>query len=110
MVASSTGLGAPMCPRCGCRELYVRRAFPRRVGVGVVVVAGGAFLVLAARPGTFRYGVYVLIAAAALDALLALFVGRVAVCYRCHAESRELGADPRLAPFDLATAERFRQG
>ena len=96
------------CPECGCRDLFVRKDFPQRTGLAVVVAAGVAFVVLAASRATFYLGVWVLVAAAAVDALLYLFVPRVTVCYRCHATLR--GVPPNLAhgPFELAVAEKYR--
>lgn len=96
------------CPACGCRDLFVRKAFPQKLGLGVVVLAGAAFLVLAAHRETFYLGVVVLVAAAAVDAVLYLVVPKVTVCYRCRAEfpgpvNLEHGA------FDLAVGEKYRQ-
>jgi hypothetical protein len=85
----------------------VRRDFPQRLGLGVVTAAGLAFLVLAARPATFHWGVWVLVAAVIADVLLLAFVGRVTVCYRCRSEVRGR-VDPRHEPFDLALAEKYR--
>ena len=96
------------CPKCGCRDLFVRKDFPQKLGLGIVAVAGIAFLVLAARPGTFYLGVWVLIGAALLDAVLWFFVGKVTVCYRCRAEFRGVPTDPRHGPFELAVAEKYR--
>jgi hypothetical protein len=96
------------CPQCGCRDLFVRKDFPQKTGLAVVVAAGVAFLVLAARRGTFYLGAWVLVAAAAVDALLYLFVPKVTVCYRCRAPLRGVPTNPAHGPFELAVAEKYR--
>ena len=97
------------CPRCGCRDLFVRKDFPQKTGLAVVVVAGLAFLVLAARRDTFYLGVWVLLAAVLVDAVLYLLVPRVTTCYRCRADFRGVPLNPAHGPFELAVAEKYRQ-
>jgi hypothetical protein len=97
-----------VCPACGCRDLFVRKDFPQKLGLTVVAVAGIAFLVLAARPATFYLGVWVLVVAAALDAALFFFVRKITVCYRCRAEFRGRPLNPDHGPFELAVAEKYR--
>ena len=96
------------CPKCGCRDLFVRKDFPQKIGLTVVVVAGVAFLVLAAWRSSFYIGALVLVAAAVIDALLYAFVGRVTVCYRCRGEFRNVPINPRHEGFELAVAEKYR--
>jgi hypothetical protein len=96
------------CPKCGCRELFIRKDFPQNTGLLVVLVAGVAFLVLAADRGTFYLGIWVLLSAAAVDALLYLFVPKVTVCYRCRGEFRGAPLNPAHRPFELAVAEKYR--
>src|SRR3712207_3360011 len=110
MSDEARGDPAPLtkCPACGCRDLFVRKDFPQRLGLAVVVGAALTFLVLAARPATFYIGVWVLVSAVVLDALVSLFVGRVTVCYRCRGEFRDVPLNPAHAGFDPATAEKYR--
>ncbi|HSV16586.1 MAG TPA: hypothetical protein VLI90_20145 [Tepidisphaeraceae bacterium] len=96
------------CPHCGCQDLFVRKDFPQRLGLAIVVLAGVSFLVLAARPTTFRWGVWVLIAAVAVDAVLYFFVPRVTTCYRCRADFRDVPINPSHGAFELAVAEKYR--
>ena len=96
------------CPKCGCRDLFIRKDFPQKTGLLVIVVAGLTFLVLAARRGTFYLGVWVLVSAAAVDALLYVFVPKVTVCYRCRAEFRGVPLNPDHGAFELAVAEKYR--
>ena len=97
-----------VCPECGCRDLFVRKDFPQKTGLLVVVVAGLAFLYFAARRGTFYVGVWVLVSAAAIDALLYALVPKVTVCYRCRAEFRGVPLNPGHGGFELAVAEKYR--
>ena len=97
------------CPHCGCRDLFIRKDFPQRLGLAIVVVAGVAFLVLAASRQRFYLGVIVLIAAAAIDALLYWFVPRITVCYKCRSEFRDVPVNPEHEGFELAVGEKYRQ-
>jgi drug/metabolite transporter (DMT)-like permease len=96
------------CPACGCRDLFVRKDFPQRLGVAIVILAGVAFVVLAARPRTFYLGAWVLVVAVVADGLLYLFVPRVTVCYRCRKEFRGTPINPAHGGFELAVAEKYR--
>jgi hypothetical protein len=96
------------CPRCGCHDLFVRKDFPQKLGLFIVLAAGVAFLFLVARPRTFAWGIGVLIAATAADALLYWFVPRLTVCYRCRAEFRDVPINPGHHGFDLAVGEKYR--
>ena len=96
------------CPACGCRDLFVRKDFPQKLGIAIVASAGLMFLILAARPATFFIGVWVLLASVIVDAVLFFFVPRVTVCYRCRAEFRGRPLNPDHGPFELAVAEKYR--
>jgi ABC-type dipeptide/oligopeptide/nickel transport system permease component len=96
------------CPKCGCRDLFVRKDFPQRLGLAIVFVAGIAFLVLAARRNQFYLGAIVLIVALLIDALGYFLVGLVTVCYRCRGEFRDVPINPAHGPFELSIAEKYR--
>ena len=96
------------CPECGCRDLFVRKDFPQKVGLAVVVVAALGFVVLSARRTTMYLGVLVLLAAFVVDAVLYLFVPKVTVCYRCRGEFRGVPVNPEHEGFELAVAEKYR--
>jgi hypothetical protein len=97
------------CPTCGCKDHFVRKDFPQKVGLALVVVAVIAFLFLAARRSTFYIGVIVLVLAALIDAILYLVVPKITVCYRCRAEFRDRALNPEHEGFELAVAEKYRQ-
>jgi hypothetical protein len=98
------------CPSCGCRDLFIRKDFPQKLGLMIVVVAGVAFLILAASRSRFYLGAIVLIVAAIIDALLFAFVPKITVCYRCRKDFRDRPINPEHHGFDLAIGEKYRQG
>jgi hypothetical protein len=102
--------GEPLnsCPKCGCTDLFVRKDFPQKLGLAIVVVAALTFLALASRPRYFYLGALVLVVAAFVDAIIYLMVGKVTVCYRCRAELRDVPINPEHERFELAVAEKYR--
>ena len=97
------------CPGCGCRDLFVRKRFPQKVGLGLVIGAAVAFLILAARRETFYLGVAILIGVVILDLILYPFFGETTECYRCRRNFPRAPINPEHEGFDLATAEKYRQ-
>lgn len=96
------------CPACGCRDLFIRKRFPQKLGLAIVVGAGLAFLILAARRRLFWVGAAILCAAVLIDAVLYLFVPKITVCYRCRAEFAG-PIHPEHEGFDLAVGEKYRR-
>jgi uncharacterized protein (DUF983 family) len=96
------------CPNCGCRDLFVRKDFPQKIGLMIVAVAALAFLILAAWRSSFYLGLAVLILATVIDAILYFVVPKITVCYRCRAEFRDLPINPKHEGFELATGEKYR--
>src|SRR3954454_23001226 len=82
------------CPHCGCRDLFIRKDFPQKLGLCIVVAAAVSFLVLAASRRHFYLGAIVLVVAAIVDAILYAIVPRITVCYRCRAEFRDRPINP----------------
>jgi hypothetical protein len=97
------------CPQCGCRDLFIRKNFPQKLGLALVLVAAGAFVILAAWRQTFWIGAMVLCVAALVDAALYVLVGKLTVCYRCRSEFAG-PIHPEHHGFELATAEKYRGG
>src|SRR5262245_51111086 len=97
------------CPNCGCRDLFIRKDFPQKIGMGIVVVAGVTFVILAANRASMWIGVCVLLAAAIIDAILFAFVPRITVCYKCRAEFRDVPLNPEHEGYELAVGEKYRQ-
>jgi hypothetical protein len=98
-----------VCPECGCRDLFVRKRFPQKVGLGLVIGAAVSFLILAARRETFYLGVAILIGVVIVDLILYPFFGHTTECYRCRRNFPKFPINPEHEGFDLATAEKYRQ-
>jgi hypothetical protein len=96
------------CPACGCRDLFIRKDFPQKLGLGIVVAAGLSFLILAASRRGFALGAMILLGAVVIDLVLYALVGKVTVCYRCRREFRDAPINPEHEGFELATAEKYR--
>ena len=96
------------CPRCGCRELFVRKDFPQKVGIVIVITAAVAFLVLAASRRWFFAGVLVLGAAVVVDLVLYAIVPKITVCYRCRTEFRDVPLNPEHGGYELAVGEKYK--
>jgi len=96
------------CLACPSTDLFVRKDFPQRLGVAIVVVgivgssiAWGYSLLIA----TFA----ILFATALVDVVLYLIVPDALMCYRCGAQYRLAEGMSRHGAFNLETHERYRQ-
>jgi hypothetical protein len=96
------------CLVCPSSDLFVRKDFPQRLGVAIVV---GGFL--ASSIAWYFHMVLttfgILFASAFLDVCLYLVMGNVLECYRCHAQYRDVAQLETHPAFDLETHERYRQ-
>ena len=94
------------CAACNGSEFFIRKDFPQRLGLMLVILFGAVasvFYYFENIPATFgTLGSLVVV-----DALIYLFVGRVTVCYRCRAEYRGAAYNPDHQGFDLATSEKY---
>lgn len=100
--------GLATCPLCGNVELYKKKDFPHGFGLAILALACAASVI--------TYGWYekwltwtILIGSAAIDGLLYLWVGDAIVCYRCLGHYRGVRPTEAHKPFELVTAERYRQ-
>lgn len=96
------------CLVCPSTELFVRKDFPQRLGVAIVVLGFAASCVtwyLYWTTATFA----VLFATALADLVLFLIVSDSLACYRCGAQYRQLPTLEHHERFDLETHERYRQ-
>lgn len=94
------------CPLCNGIEFFVRKDFPQKIGLGLVVLFGLIASVLYYYhrvAATFA----VLGALVIIDAFVYVLVGRVTACYRCRAEFRNVAYNPNHKGFDLATSEKY---
>lgn len=96
------------CLVCPSHELFIRKDFPQRLGVTIVVLG----FVLSSIAWACYYTILtfvILFATAAVDVVLYLLVGGVLVCYRCGAHYRGIEGADEHGHFELETHERYRQ-
>ena len=96
------------CLVCPGTELFARKDFPQRLGVGIVVAGFAASCVTWAwrlLVPTFA----ILFATALLDVILYLLMPECLTCYRCGARYRGDGVADDVGGFDLETHEKHRQ-
>lgn len=99
--------GVRRCLVCPSTDLFIRKDFPQRTGVGIVVIGIVASTAMWAvhRP-LLAYAV--LFATAFIDLVLYLIMPDALMCYRCGAIYR--GSDlSEHGSFNLETHERYRQ-
>ncbi len=96
------------CLLCGCNELYVRKDFPQRLGLTIIVL-GFAVSCIPWYFGMWYTTYAVLFGTAVADAALYLLTGNLLQCYRCRAEYRKVAEIEGQQPFSLETHERYRQ-
>ncbi|NQW48947.1 MAG: hypothetical protein HQ464_14400 [Planctomycetes bacterium] len=111
--------GDPQQPRllrcliCPSTELFVRKDFPQRIGVAIVVAGLAASCVAWANRELFAtFGI--LFGTALLDVVLFFIMPDCLSCYRCNARYRGDGltsspATSQFGGFDLETHEKHRQ-
>ncbi|MEZ6120430.1 MAG: hypothetical protein R3C28_28180 [Pirellulaceae bacterium] len=97
------------CLICGDKDLFVRKDFPQRLGVGIVVI-GFAASIVAWQLRWIITTYAILFVTALIDLFLYYFItGTVLECYRCHAQYRFLPGMEGYEAFDLETHEKHRQ-
>lgn len=94
-----------VCAVCGCREFFIRKDFPQKVGLAVVVVFGLVAIYSFTVSVLVAWGV--LAAAALVDLVIYCFTGTVTTCYNCRADYRKYKPNPEHEGFDLATSEKY---
>jgi hypothetical protein len=95
------------CLVCPSTDLFLRKDFPQRLGVGIVTVGILASCITWAMSeivATFA----ILFATALVDVVLYLVVPDALMCYRCGAMYRQASGTGH-EPFNLETHERYRQ-
>ena len=96
------------CLVCPSNDLFVRKDFPQRVGVAIVVVGFAASSVAWAYTlPIWTFGI--LFATALIDVVLYAIVPDALMCYRCGAQYRTVPGMQRHGAFNLETHERHRQ-
>lgn len=96
------------CLVCPSTDLFVRKDFPQRLGVGIVVVG---FVASSIAWGytlpILTFGI--LFATALIDVVLYAIVPEALMCYRCGAQYRMAPGMEQHGTFNLETHERHRQ-
>jgi hypothetical protein len=93
---------------CGSTDLFVRKDFPQRLGVTLVILGlGASCLAWYHHQVTLTFGI--LLATALVDLVLYWVMGDVLECYRCHAQYRGVNNLDQHGPFQLEVHERYRQ-
>lgn len=96
------------CLVCPSTDLFIRKDFPQRLGVTIVVLGFFISCVFWA-----RHEIYLtfaaLFATAFIDLLLYVTMGECLNCYRCGAQYRSLESLSGHQAFNLETHERYRQ-
>jgi len=106
--AGSASVQVQRCLVCPSRDLFVRKDFPQRLGIAIVVAGFVGFLL-----ANYFYLKYLafgfLFATALIDVFLYFWVGEALVCYRCGAHYRGVQDLGDHTGFQLETHERYRQ-
>ncbi len=96
------------CLVCPSTDLFVRKDFPQRLGVGLVILGiVGSSIAWAYSLVILTFAV--LFATALADVVLYLIVPDALMCYRCGAQYRMAEGMARHGAFNLETHERYRQ-
>ena len=96
------------CLICPSVDLYVRKDFPQRVGVALVLIGVIGSSIAWGYANVF-WTFAILFGTALADLLLFLVVGNALMCYRCQAQYRGIEELKGHGAFDLETHERYRQ-
>jgi DNA-directed RNA polymerase subunit RPC12/RpoP len=105
---SVTGERIERCLVCPSTDLFARKDFPQKLGVGLVIIGFVASSIAWANYQVF-WTFAILFATALVDLVLYLVMGESLTCYRCHSQYRGSHEIARHGGFDLETHERYRQ-
>ena len=96
------------CLVCPSTELFVRKNFPQRLGIAIVVVGLAASCITWAYRDLFwTFGI--LFSTALLDVILFFVVPDCLTCYRCGARYTGTDGMDKFGNFNLETHEKYRQ-
>ena len=106
--AALEGNRVKSCLTCPSTELFIRKDFPQRLGVGLVVIGiVGSSIAWYYSNVLWTFGI--LFATALIDVGLYSIVGDALMCYRCQAQYRGVEEMDTHGEFDLETHEKYRQ-
>ncbi len=93
------------CALCGSEEMFIRKNFPQKTGLLIVVLAGLISFLYLKTNTALAYGI--LAAAVLADVIIYYFIGVVTVCYRCRTEYWGASRNKNHDWFDLAASEKY---
>ena len=96
------------CLVCPSTELFVRKNFPQRLGIAIVVV-GLAMSCVAWGHRDLFWTFGILFSTALLDVILFFVVPDCLTCYRCGARYTGTDGMSEFGNFNLETHEKYRQ-
>lgn len=99
--------GLVHCPCCRCDELFLRKDFPQKLGLSIVIASALVSVILFAR-GWLLWSLGILLGVVLVDLIIYAIVPKITVCYRCRSTFRDVSLNPDHHGFDLATAEKYR--
>ena len=103
-----TATSLPVCAICGNVDLFKKKNFPHQLGLAILTIACVlSFVTYLSYEKVLTWAI--LGGTAVFDVLLFLWVGDAVVCYRCGATHTNITPGPDHKPFELGTAERYRQ-
>lgn len=105
--ATHAGRMLSRCPCCRCDEFFLRKDFPQKLGLLIVIGAALFSLILFAR-GRLLGSLAILLAVVIVDMVIYALVPKITVCYRCRSTFRGFPLNTHHKGFDLATAEKYR--
>jgi hypothetical protein len=94
------------CAICGLDKLYTQKDFNRTWGAAIFIGAAIISLILYGKSYVIT-SFMVLLGAAAADYLLYKALSEVTICYRCHSQYRQVGANTENGEFELGLAEKY---
>ena len=94
------------CAICRLDKLYVQKDFNRTLGVTIFTAAAILSFILWVKDWVYSAFI-VLGAATAADFILYRIWPEVTICYRCHAQYREVTPNPENKQCDLGLIEKY---
>lgn len=96
------------CLLCDGSAFYIRKAFPQKLGLTVILAAALLSSWFYSRGGV-EWAFAVLIGCVVVELVLYALLNWAVVCYNCRAEYRGLEVNAKQGVFDMHTAERYRR-
>ncbi len=96
------------CTICGSHELYYRKQFNQRLGIGIIALGSTLSTIAYANHNLF-WTFLILFIFAGVDLLFYIFMKNLLQCYKCNSEFRGFDESPEYEPFNLEVHEKYHQ-